>query len=216
MNDIKMMIFLLLSRLWWGALLSPLRKTTNGSQSCLFPFACVGTMLVPSVGLPPGGQRGAAPSCKFPWAKGTGCLSHCSNEPLSWKHSQVGKPQLCQDCTGGVLPGQDRGCSSACVSSVVYTPQHLSTHHDTHHHHQHSLTHPVSEERQGEETTGEETRGEETAAIVWTNTIVLSSLRAIRPFWCCHVGFCPAVSLNGHNYSDITWSWLGMSLCSKV
>lgn len=122
MNDIKMMIFLLLSRLWWGALLSPLRKTTNGSQSCLFPFACVGTMLVPSVGLPPGGQRGAAPSCKFPWAKGTGCLSHCSNEPLSWKHSQVGKTST--------LPGLHRGSPSwpgqrlqlcMCVICSVHT-----------------------------------------------------------------------------------------------
>lgn len=72
LNDIKMMIFLLLSRLWWGAFSPPFRKITNGSQSCLYTFACTVTVWAPCEGLPFRGQRGPAPSCKLLRAESTG------------------------------------------------------------------------------------------------------------------------------------------------
>lgn len=62
LNDIKIMIFLLLSRLRWGAFSPPFRKITNGSQSRLYTFACTVTMWAPCEGLPFRGQWGPAPS----------------------------------------------------------------------------------------------------------------------------------------------------------
>lgn len=135
LNDIKMMIFLLLSRLWWGTFSPPFRKIPNGSQSYLFTFACTVTMWAPCERLPFGGQRGAAPSCKLPRAEFGGCHKVGDAAPaitplqrwalageqrqlsLRWKRSQLGHPQLCQSCTQTVLPTQDRGCSAGRMSS---------------------------------------------------------------------------------------------------
>ena len=125
LNDIKMMIFfLLLSRLWWGTFSPPFRKIPNGSQSCLFTFACTATMWTPWEGLPLGGQRGAAPSCKLPQAKRVRCCKVGDATPaitppqrwalareqwqrsLRWKCLQLGHPRLCRSCAEAVLPAQ--------------------------------------------------------------------------------------------------------------
>lgn len=121
LNDRKMIIFLLLSRLWWGAFSPPFRKISNGSQSCRFTFACTVATWAPCEGLLSGGQQGTAPFCVFPWAKSTGChkvrdttlpVTPLSSEPFRWRHSELGHGQLCHGCMEAVFPTQDRGCSS--------------------------------------------------------------------------------------------------------
>lgn len=124
LNDIKMMIFLLLSRLWWGTFSPPFRKIRNGSKSCLFTFARMVTMWAPCEGLPFRGQWGAAPSCKLPRA---GYAGHhkvrdttSAVTPLQWWALEM---ETLTTGTSSTLPGLRRSnppCSEQRLQLWAY------------------------------------------------------------------------------------------------